>query len=42
VNICYGLPKIVLKYIVGDIGREWVTMFLLDGSLDRCLRDSSV
>jgi hypothetical protein len=42
VNTRFGLPKIVLKIIVGETGRDKVTMFLLDGSLDGCLRDSSV
>jgi hypothetical protein len=37
-NLCYvntrfGLPKIVLKIIVGEIVHDRVTIFLLDGSL---------
>ena len=37
VNTRFGLPKIVLKIIVGEIVRDRVTIFLLDGSLDACV-----
>jgi len=41
-NLCYvntrfGLPKTGLKIIVGEIVRDRVTTFLLDGSLDACV-----
>ena len=35
VNTRFGLPKIVLK--IGEIVRDRVTIFLLDGSLDACV-----
>jgi len=38
VNTRFGLPKIVLKIIVGEIVRCRVTIFLLDGSLDACVK----
>jgi hypothetical protein len=37
VNTHFELPKIVLKIIVGDIVRDRVTIFLVDGSLDACV-----
>ena len=37
-NTRFGLPKIVLKIIVGEIVRGRVTIFLLDGSLDACVK----
>jgi hypothetical protein len=38
VNTRFGLPKIVLKIIVGEIVRDKVTVFLLDGSLVACVK----
>jgi len=37
VNTRFGLPKIVLKIIVGEIVFDRVTIFVLDGSLDACV-----
>ena len=37
VNTGFGLPKIVLKIIVGEFVRDRLTIFLLDGSLDACV-----
>jgi len=37
VNTRFGLAKIVLKIIVGEIVRDRVTIFLLDGRLDACV-----
>ena len=41
VNTRFGLPKIVFTIIVGEIVRDGVTIFLLDGSLDAWVNGGS-